>query len=423
MNILLFIMILILYGTYVYNKGNNFISFFWLIAYSFAFLLPIYLDVFDNFGYILSNNIYDRLNWYYLIGLITFVFVNFITHFLNKNKSENIDRCITLLNVKKIIKIYILITIIITIFLGTEVMMKGTSALLHIHPIITMLLPSTIYGAIFTSGLMFILSDTKRDKNISLFIFICMIFFGLTFTFGRRIVIFPVISLFILYFIKRNKKPKLIYIVGSVIIGIVFILPLMMSIRTFGLVNALPKLIEMYTTNKHLLDEFIAMSTDVNAEYSLAALIIAIDLRTTPLILLKPILMFIPRSIWPDKPFPLSEYLVKNLQLSDIEHMSIPPGIIGESYTYFGIIGIIVMGIFWGGITGIFDKGIYFIKKNNENYISIKSIMITTFGVQFITGAIRGDTATTIQESMYLFIPFLILLIISRYKFTVGGKV
>ncbi|MGK0553066.1 O-antigen polymerase [Macrococcus capreoli] len=422
MLITIYILLLIVYGIYIYNKETNYISVFWLFAYSFAFLLPVYLNVFDNFGYFLSSEYYKKLNQYYLYGLIIFIVTNFMTHYFYKKRDENFNKFISILNIKKIVKIYVLFTLVISLFLGAEVLVNGTGALLHINPLITMLLPSTIYGSIFTSGLMFILSNNKKDKSISLLIFVLMLIFGLTFTFGRRIVIFPIVSLFILYCITYKKKPKLIYLILTIVLGTVFILPLMMSIRTFGLINGFPKLIEMYTTNKHLLDKFIAMSTDVNAEYSLAALIMAMDIRTSPIILLKPILMFIPRTIWADKPHALSEYLVKDLGISDVEHMSIPPGIIGESYTYFGFLGILLMGILWGLLTGMFDKDMYVIRQNNTDYISVKTIMIVTFSVQFITGAVRGDTATTLQEAMYLFIPLFIFLMISKFKFTFGGK-
>ncbi|MDN8759630.1 oligosaccharide repeat unit polymerase, partial [Staphylococcus aureus] len=145
------------------------------------------------------------------------------------------------------------------------------------------------------------------------------------------------------------------------------------------------------------------LGTDVNYSYSMANIVTNYHVQISLLTLLKPILIFIPRSIWPDKPGALSEEIVKQLNLPFNEGMSIPPGFVGEAYVYLGVFGIVLASVIFGVLCGLADQYSISLRNNEKGIYSIRLILITLISIQLIMGSIRGDTATNIQEACYLF--------------------
>lgn len=119
--------------------------------------------------------------------------------------------------------------------------------------------------------------------------------------------------------------------------------------------------------------------------------------------------MFVPRSIWADKPIgfaaPLGMIQRTGLQVFDFEEWrsfnqySLSPGFIGEAYANFGITGILILSFLLGRITCYFDL------KNNINGIfkNISSIInYSWMGCFFLL--LRGDFFSAVYFSIFYFI-------------------
>lgn len=388
--------------------------------YSTSFLLPVLINIKFDYMFYLSDIFYERLKWMYLIGLIIFVVTNYIFNFFKiKNINNKVFKphLLSKKSVNKIFVTFLIMFFIMVMIIGVEVILSGTTSTLELPPMIKMFQSITTIGFVYSTLLKVYYSENKRETIIHIFLSLIVILSVLVFIFGRRLIIYPIIAIIALMIFKKNKVPSLLKLLTFAVATITIFLPAMMSIRTLGFKEGISNFVDILFGDYDKYLQYLSIGTDVTASYSLAGVILAYDTRITPLTLLKPILSFIPRSIFPDKPRPMSEAIVENLNLNFDKGMSIPPGIVGESYLYGGLVGIFIMFIFFGVMCGIIDNYIGYIRTATNGLHSINLIFITLVSIQFISGSIRGDTATNIQESMYLFIPFLIIMILSKYKF------
>src|SRR5699024_6645939 len=101
--------------------------------------------------------------------------------------------------------------------------------------------------------------------------------------------------------------------------------------------------------------------------------------------------VFIPRSIWVDKPENTQQVVAKWLE-PDIAGMSIPPGIIGDAYTNFGVLGIVIL-ILFGASFALLDQK-----------LSIKSFMLWAVSATWIFHLVRGGFTNPIMIFAMLFI-------------------
>ncbi|BDG37651.1 hypothetical protein PcaKH15_35570 [Parageobacillus caldoxylosilyticus] len=191
----------------------------------------------------------------------------------------------------------------------------------------------------------------------------------------------------------------------------------MINIRTFGFIDGFKLYTELLFKNFEVYFDYLKMSTDVSWSYWLASIIIEKNIEIDPIILLKPLAIFIPRSIWENKPLPMSLQIARDLNLSDNTLLSVPAGIVGEAYGYFGIFGVMMWGWIWGAVTAYLDKEIQI--KLNERDNSLNILILITLSIQIITGAIRGDIATTLIETEFIVFPFIIILLFSRFSYKI----
>ncbi|MGW7834704.1 O-antigen polysaccharide polymerase Wzy [Staphylococcus xylosus] len=419
MTILIFLILSFLYVYFLYKHNFRFISLFWTVMFSISLLLPVLIGKHFSYGYIINDAIYTKLDNIYLLCLIVFIISN-IPFQLKKIrfKDKNI-KLIKYKNIKFSNIVYSFLSLILIIILGVEIITTGTVSTLELNSWIKMMQASILLGFLYTSYLRFLFADTKKSKVMNFIIIIIAVLIVLTFVFGRRILIYPTIAAIIIYIYRTGYKPSILKVSILSIFSIFIGLPLLMSIRTLGIKDGVSNFIEIIKGDYNQYLNYLAIGTDVTYSYSLAAIILSEDVKITFLTLFKPLFIFIPRSIWPNKPEALSEALVHKMNLPFEKGMSIPPGLVGESYVYFGIIGVILVGIIFGVICGIADNYSQHLIKQKNGRNSINLIMIIIVMIQIIMGSIRGDTATNIQESLYLFLPLLLILNFSRYKFKI----
>ncbi|KDP49007.1 O-antigen polysaccharide polymerase Wzy [Staphylococcus haemolyticus] len=416
MVIFIFLFITLIYGLFLFWAKFRFISLFFVSAFSISFLLPIIINKPFNYKIFVDQASYMYVNKLYLLALVIFVITNFLTQISKLEfKLDNYTRLNTN-NLNKIYPFYILGTIFVILLTGLNIISKGSTSTLDSSSIVKMLQGSVLMGYLYLSYLYLYNAHSKKEKLKSIVLILISLILVSIFIFGRRILLYPTIAIVVLYIYKRGKTPSLTKLASIGLVIILIILPLMMSIRTFGLKAGFTNFKDILfgDYNKYL--DYLALGTDVTYSYSLATIVTNYHTHISLLTLLKPIFIFIPRSLWPDKPGALSEELVKQLNLPFDKGMSIPPGFVGESYVYLGIIGIILASSIFGILCGLADQYSLKLRKSKEGIYSIKLIFITIISIQIIMGSIRGDTATNIQEAFYLFIPLGIMLWLSKFK-------
>lgn len=416
MTIFLFVIISAVYAVFLLRSNFRFISLLFLAVFSISFLLPVIVDKPFNYQVYLDAEGYSYTNKLYLLALIVFVISNIIVHFMNiKFKVRNV-LIMKKENINNIYPIYIVATIIVIMLTGLNIITSGSTSTLESSSIVKMLQGSVLMGYLYLSYLYLFNSKNMNDRIKSLILVLISVALVAIFIFGRRILIYPTIAIVVLYIYKRGKTPSLVKL-STIALGIILIiLPLMMSIRTLGIkkgfVNFKDILFGDY--NKYL--DYLALGTDVTYSYSLASILTNYHVHISILTLFKPLFIFIPRSIWPNKPGALSEEIVKQLNLPFDKGMSIPPGFVGESYLYLGVFGIILASVIFGVFCGLADQYSLSLRATKDGCHSINLILITIISIQLIMGSVRGDTATNIQEAFYLFIPMSLMFWLSKFK-------
>jgi oligosaccharide repeat unit polymerase len=89
------------------------------------------------------------------------------------------------------------------------------------------------------------------------------------------------------------------------------------------------------------------------------------------------LLIFIPRSIWPEKPIN-TETIVGGWLNPGVEGMSVPPGVAGDLYLNFGMIGVI-FSVFFGMLFSLLDKK-----------LTISNFMLWAVSATWIYHLVRG---------------------------------
>ncbi|MBF7017998.1 O-antigen polymerase [Staphylococcus durrellii] len=416
MLIFLFAIIALTYAYFLYRVDFRYISLFWVMAFSISFLLPVIINNPFKYGVLMDYSGYEKLNLYYFIALISFLLANIIFHvFKFKFKEKKLD-ILSIKNTSKIFNVYALLTILVVLMTGVGVVSSGTVGSLDHHPLMKIFSASVLFGLLYISLLRIYLSENNSQRIRYIMISLVVLLIVAILVFGRRILIYPLIAIFILMIFKKGRAPNvfLVSLIGIFTIGI--ILPMMMSIRTLGIKSGVANFFEILTGNFTNYVNYLAYGTDVNYSYSFAAIILSTDTRVSILTLFKPIFSLIPRFIWESKPQPLSEALIEQMHLPFKQGMSIPPGFVGESYAYLGIIGVIVASVIFGIACGLADSYCLHLRKTKDGLKSVKLVMIVIIATQMIMGSIRGDTATNIQEAFYLFLPLIIFIKLSYYR-------
>lgn len=425
MVILAFVVLSIGYGIFLLKNNFRFVSLFFLAMYSVSFLLPVIINIRFDYKFYLSDVYFDRLNLMYLIGLIIFIISNAMFNLTRTEKVNNSllkPHILSKSSINKLFSIFVCLFLLMVLIIGLEVIVNGTAATLELPSILKIFQSITIVGLVYSALLKIYFSNNKKEVFLNIIIAIICILCVSLFIFGRRLILYPLIAIVALFIFKRNKTPSLFKLSMLAIVVITIVLPGMMSIRTLGFQEGVKNFAKILSGDYDQYLQYLSIGTDVTYSYSLAGIILASDIRITPITLLKPILSFIPRSIFPNKPQPISEAIVSHLNLDFNKGMSIPPGIVGESYLYGGFIGVIIIFILLGLLSGCLDNYLKYLRDQKNGVFSLNLIFIMIVSTQFISGTIRGDTATNIQESMYLFIPFLFFLIITRYKFVFSSR-
>lgn len=415
MTLYIFITIFILYSLFLYKNNFRMITLFFLASFALSYIIPSLIDNNDFFGYYIPNELIKRTNTLYLYSLVFFVLPNFIFQLILRIDTKvKENKAISILSIKKIVNFFFILSIMFILYEGGSIINSGTIHILETSAIYKILHAVLLLSLILFSGILLMLSENGKDHFKAWILFIYSILFGVIFVFGRRLVIYPLITLYLLKLIKDKKVPKLRNLMAIVSSMIFMILPLMMSIRTFGIVNGTINFFNILLSDSNTYFKYISLGTDVSASYILANIVYVYNIKINSIVLFKPFFSLIPRSLWEDKPYPLSEMIVEQLSLPFEKGMSIPLGFIGEPFVYFGFLGVIIWAFFFGTLFALID--IYILQLRKNGWKNFKLILTIIMSIHLSIGLVRGDTSTNIQEMMYIYIPIIIIYYLSKYK-------
>jgi oligosaccharide repeat unit polymerase len=242
------------------------------------------------------------------------------------------------------------------------------------------------------------------SKSKTVKIGISYLLFALFFSYGWRFIVYIMaIAYSIVYFRVNNKKPTfkfifilfIILLIFSVILGAV-----RNDIRTGERANydGFDKNNVAYTleSNFNIYQPFYAIVEHYPKDY---------DHTYGQALFYYPIIMWIPRIIWPDKPkgseYPVSIATKKSINefVIDVAGMAIPN--IGEYYLDFGILGVIFFSFFIGLICKKMIKFYY----SSSLYDIIVYAIFCGYLILFIN---RGYIAQLITFFVFLFWPLLL---------------
>ena len=173
--------------------------------------------------------------------------------------------------------------------------------------------------------------------------------------------------------------------------------------------------------------EYIFESTDFGASYRWFSELLNYESPYIfPITYLKPIFAFVPRSIWPNKPEPLSLDILKmiNPALADTGYSTAGNSVLGEGYAIMGWIGIAIFPMIWGCVCTYLDRKYqYKLSIGEDNGLWIIGYYI--FSSFIIISCQRGDWSQYGTIIVWLFILPLVLVSkirIRRIRFIFGNR-
>lgn len=222
----------------------------------------------------------------------------------------------------------------------------------------------------------------KRMKYISISVFaICTLLFGFT-----RLFLMCTLAIIVFHEMRNLPEKKKAYWLSVVLIAGIILMTFMNFVRTWG-VDDLSDF-----SNKLSLD-YVLESTDFGASYKwFNELLKKGSPHIFPLSYLKAFYSFIPRSIWENKPAPLSLQILQyvNPALAESGYSTAGNSVLGEAYAVMDIIGIVIYPIIWGWLTTFLDRHYYHRLSKHEDGC-LRNIYYYIFMTFIVISAQRGD--------------------------------
>ncbi len=238
--------------------------------------------------------------------------------------------------------------------------------------------------------------------------FLLTIFFGFT-----RLFLICLLGI-ILFYQMRYKDRRVQFFVLVIGLFSLFVLLVSMNfIRCLGVG-------ELSSLSDWINFENVLESTDFNASYYYFDSLLSFESpHINPFVWLKAVYAFIPRSIWPLKPEPLSLQVLKYTDpaLAATGYSTAGNSVLGEGYAIIGYAGIFLFPLIWGFACTRLDLN-YQKRLANRTRISLADFMYYIFAFLIVISAQRGDWSQyTVIILWYFFIPLMIMSIPGKRQF------
>lgn len=243
--------------------------------------------------------------------------------------------------------------------------------------------------------LVYIDNNKRFEKRhlLSLLVF-TIITFLFSYTRISLIYIFSMIGIYALLDQKTSVQIRWSLIIVAVL-GMVMLL--MGTFRVFGIRKGL-----MSLKNR----EFMSLLVDgVDFTYGYTALIslLKTDIRITPWVYFKVFFIWVPRSLWANKPYASSIEILRQLGYDRwLSGYSTSYTLLGEAYAVMGNTGFVIYPFFFALLTELVDRR-YF--HRNEVIDSYKEFLIVYFMVVFILQCYREGVDIAIMNTILNIVP------------------
>lgn len=390
----------------------------WLFCYLLIFsFYPLFAeDIFENSGLI---------GYFSLVGIFSFSFGLLIAKKIRFKKKINVN-----LKKRSFIPDYKLAFLIFFIFFIISIFVLISNVGMSRIKMILMgqlaskkiILDNQINSSPFTFSLhvlvpcilsMWVSSRTKFQKFVSLICLFVYVLETILFSF-TRIFLISIILVILFYETKDYKKNKQLLIACLGVISLFLLMTFMNFSRSLGIGALL-------NFKYYLNVDFVFESTDFAACYFWFNKMLNFDVMyLNPITWFKPLFAFIPRSIWMNKPEPMSMQMLKIMSPETANIGSIAGcTILGEGYSIFGVVGIILYCLVWGivcvKIDDVYKKRL---KDGNDN--SFFNVVYYLFSTFIVMSAHRGDWSQYMTIVLWFYI--LPMFIISKLHIKVNKK-
>ena len=225
-------------------------------------------------------------------------------------------------------------------------------------------------------------SKQRINSIVCLFIYILeTVLFGFT-----RIFLISIVAMILIYEIRNKSQRKQVLLLTAGIAGLVIVLVAMNFVRTFGL--------NTERSFKDMLDlEYVFESTDFSSSYHWFDELLKVQSPfVNPVVYLKPILAIVPRTIWTNKPEPLSLQILKYISpaMAATGYSTAGNSVLGEGYAVCGYFGMFLFPFLWGTVCGKLDKRYYKRLNAGEDHC-LQNICYYIFAVFIVISGQRGD--------------------------------
>lgn len=218
----------------------------------------------------------------------------------------------------------------------------------------------------------------------------------------RFIIVIFFISIFIFWYRKRNSLPSIKTIVIMVLI-FVFGSAYMQYFRNSIKTGNYESLESNKNSSEIVLNSFVASFDIYKPFYGLVAKYPNFYPHTFGKgIFLDPVIMFMPRTIWKDKPlavdFTMPEALEKSVGYDNLHRYAMAWPNIAEYYMDFGVIGTLILMFIFGLLI---KKSLNYYYSNNMSKVIFYAILFPLL-IQIVS---RGFTAGNLGIFIFLFLP------------------
>lgn len=254
-------------------------------------------------------------------------------------------------------------------------------------------------------------ANGKFQKKMKYFYLGLYIITSIIFSYTRLYLV-CVLVIIIFYQVRKLSVKKQTFILAGAVLAIVAAMVLLNFIRYIGAgnINRLSSMLDI---------SYVLESTDFCASYKWFDELLSYGSPyIVPLTYFKPLFVFIPRSIWANKPEPLSLDILRLIdpELIEAGYSTAGNSVLGEGFAILGYVGIILFPFIWGITCNILDRKYYYrISIGADRCLS--NIFYYIYSVFIILSAQRGDWSQYMVIVIWLFmVP---LYIVS--KFIIGN--
>lgn len=400
--------LVIIFNILIDQKEFSLNKTFWYFNFFFFFVAPLfqYLTNYKMWGYVISDNLYLKTNFFIMICYLTYTLtkVLFLKVKIRNNEINSFDNKDKMFYSKKILSALFILTCISFIIIIINVSFKGLfyrdlnsfnieeGTIRHIFENLLRAIP--VYSVTYS-----VFYYRKKKKGL-IFIVLELIMLILT-NFPTSITRYWVgivyIGLLLIFFTNKmnNRKFDICMIVIFAIIFPIFQLFKWYSISDLfnGGIDISKRLLEVY--NDVDFDAYSIFSRSINLVENSGVLQMGHQILAT-------IFFLVPRAIWPAKPYPTGQFIALS-EKQFFTNISCP--IYAEGYIDFGIFGSIIHIIIVCYFINKMDY-LYWNKNNND-------IKLIDFCYPFMFGALifllRGSMQPVIVYTFTFYLFFIIM--------------